>query len=53
MSSWSTRFRPPIDPPDGQTIATLADARSFIFELSKAAQQEAGERPVFRAIVAR
>jgi len=53
MSSWSTRFHPPIDLPDGQTIAALADTHSFIFELSKAAQQEAGERPVFCAIVAR
>lgn len=36
---WSTRFRPPIDLPDGRTIATLDDARAFIFTLTEEAQQ--------------
>jgi hypothetical protein len=37
--TWSKRFRPPINLPDGRQLATLDDARSFIFELSEAAQQ--------------
>jgi hypothetical protein len=37
--SWSKPFRPPIDLPDGRTLATLDDARRFIFELTEAAQQ--------------
>lgn len=39
--SWSTRFRKPIDLPDGRTLATLDDARAFIFTLNKKAQQSA------------
>jgi hypothetical protein len=39
MSSWSTRFRPPIDLPDGRTITTLDDARAFILTLTEEAQQ--------------
>lgn len=39
MPGWSTRFRPPIDLPDGRTLATLADARAFIFTLKEEAQQ--------------
>lgn len=36
---WSTRFRPPIDLPDGKRLVTLDDARAFIFTLNKAAQE--------------
>jgi hypothetical protein len=39
LMPWSTPFRPPIELPDGRTIATLDDARSFIFDLSEAAQK--------------
>lgn len=37
--AWSKRFQPPIDLPDGRTLATLDDARAFIFTLTKTAQQ--------------